>query len=351
LQEQHQINSHANKEPRQSHVVSLFAAVSTLILTTMALVALFNRSFVLASSLLLTSIACFIGYYAYKKFNNIKLGSALVLYSLYALMFYLVYTGGVEQTGPLWIFFIAPLSVFIHGLKHGLVDITFFVAIITTIMFIPTEFVAHVEYSTEFKLRLLYSFLTVAALSSVYEYSRNKSYKHALELSNKYQQQAHFDTLTQLSNRRDALYILKREQARLIRNNEPLTLILCDVDHFKKINDQYGHNAGDAVLISLAKLFTDNIREQDCVARWGGEEFLFILPKTDFKSAYVFADKIQDKLQKHVIDYKGKKISMTVSMGIEQFDENQSIDEAINSADKHLYQAKNAGRNQIFPKF
>jgi diguanylate cyclase (GGDEF)-like protein len=185
----------------------------------------------------------------------------------------------------------------------------------------------------------------------LYEYSREQSFRRALELSKKYQQLAHFDPLTQLSNRRDALCILKQEQARTSRNKEPLSIILCDVDHFKKINDQFGHNAGDAVLIELAKIFTSIAREQDCIARWGGEEFLFILPQTLAKNANTFAEKIQKKTQNHVVDYEGKKIKVTISLGIAQLNGNKSIDEVINSADKYLYQAKNAGRNQIFPKY
>jgi diguanylate cyclase (GGDEF)-like protein len=192
---------------------------------------------------------------------------------------------------------------------------------------------------------------TVTFLSALYEHSRENSYKQALELSEKYQKLAHLDPLTQLSNRRDALYILKREQARIMRTKEPLSIILCDVDYFKKVNDQFGHNAGDAVLIELGEIFTDSIREQDCVARWGGEEFLFILPQTEAKSANIFAEKIQEKLQSHLVSYQNNKINVKVSMGIEQFKDNQTIDEAINNADKHLYQAKNLGRNQIFPKF
>jgi diguanylate cyclase (GGDEF)-like protein len=208
-----------------------------------------------------------------------------------------------------------------------------------------------VEYSTEFKLRILYSFLTVTARSAVYEYSREKSYKHALDLSKKYQQLANLDTLTQLSNRRDALSILTKERARLLRSKEPLSIVLCDVDYFKKINDRYGHNGGDAVLIALAKLFKDTIREQDYVARWGGEEFLFILPKTDADNANVLAEKLQNNLNRNPISYNKSQISVTVSMGIEQFNSSQSIDEVINKADKYLYQAKLSGRDQIFPKF
>jgi diguanylate cyclase (GGDEF)-like protein len=351
LQEQPHVNSLESEELQQSHVASLFSLVGMSITGVMGIIGLFNGNFLLATALFIASFIYFLGYYAFKKFKNVKLSSAIVLYSLYLLMFYLIFTGGVENTGPLWIFVVAPVSVFIHGLKRGLIDIAVFVAIISTIMFIPTDIVAHATYSIEFKLRLISSFLTVTFLSALYEYSREKSYKHTLELSKKYQQLAHFDPLTKLSNRRDALHILQREQARILRNKEPSSIILCDVDHFKKINDQYGHNAGDAVLIELAKIFTNNIREQDCIARWGGEEFLFILPQTFAKNANELAVKIQDILQSHSVKYEDEKIRVTVSMGIEEFNGSQSIDDLIRSADKYLYQAKNAGRNQIFPKF
>ena len=351
LLDQEKINNLDNDELKQPHVVSLFALVGMSITAIMGLIALFNRNYILATSLFIASSIFFAAYYASKKNNNVKLSSAIVLYSLYILMFYLIFTGGVENTGPLWVFIVAPVSVFIQGLKRGLIDIAIFVIMCITIMLIPMDIIAHAAYSTEFKLRLLYSFLTVTFLSALYEYSREQSYKQALALSNKYQKLANFDPLTQLSNRRDALFILKREQVRTLRSKDPLSIILCDVDYFKKINDKYGHNAGDAVLIDLAKIFTKNMREQDCIARWGGEEFLFILPQTEAKNANIFAKKIKKVLQNHIVNHENEKISVKVSMGIEQFKDNQTIDEAINNADKYLYQAKDAGRNQIFPKF
>jgi len=350
-----QSSSDEDGQFKQLQVVSLFSLVGFVITAIMGLDALFNQNFVLACALFFASFIFICGYYAYKKFSNKRISSSIILYSLYILMFYLVFTGGVAHTGPLWVFIVAPVSVFIHGLRRGLFDIAIFVAIMIAIMFVPTDFIAHAAYSTEFKLRLIYSFLTVTFLSALYEYSRQQSYNQALELSRKYQLLAHFDPLTKLSNRRDALAILKQEKARMSRSQEPLSIILCDVDHFKKINDRYGHNAGDAVLVDLAKLFTRNIREQDCVARWGGEEFLFILPQTEAVNANIFAQKIQENLQRHVVIYEDNEIEVKVSMGIEQFNNDQhnkqNIDEVINSADKYLYQAKNAGRNQIFPKF
>jgi diguanylate cyclase (GGDEF)-like protein len=344
-------NNQISESAQQSHVVSIFSLVGMSITGAMGLIGLYNNNFVLAATLFFASSIYFLGYFTYKKFNNIGLSSSIVLYSLYVLMSFLTYTGGVDNTGPLWIFMIAPVSLFLHGLKRGLIDIAIFVIIISIIMFTPTDIIAHPPYTTEFKLRLLYSFLTITFLSALYEYSRDKSYKHALELSDKYQHLANYDPLTQLSNRRQMLTILKREQGRAIRNKEPFSIIICDVDHFKKVNDQYGHNVGDNVLVELAKIFTDNLREQDLVARWGGEEFLFILPQTLPINANIVAEKIQTILRSHLIVHQGSPIKVTLSMGIEQFDGNCSIDDVINSADKYLYQAKNLGRNQIQPKF
>jgi diguanylate cyclase (GGDEF)-like protein len=339
-----------NEEIHQLQVVPLFALVGLFITAILGIKALFNSSFILASTLFIASSIYFIGYYAFKKYGNVKVSANIILYSLYLLMFYLVLTGGVSNTGPLWIYIVAPVSLFLHGLKRGLLDLTIFLFVISLLMFIPIDFINHAEYTSEFKLRLIYSFLTTTFLSAMYEYSRDRSYKDTLKLSQKYEYLANFDPLTRLSNRRNALTVLQQEQARLNRNKEPLSLILCDVDHFKNINDKYGHNAGDAVLVELANIFKSIMREQDCIARWGGEEFLFILPQTTAENAHVIGQKILTYLQQHTINYNDNKISVKVSMGISQFKRNQSIDDVINSADRYLYQAKDAGRNQIQPK-
>lgn len=330
-------------------MISLFALVGMTICASMGFLSLYTENYPLAGTLFFASFVYFVGFYVCQKHNNTQLSSAIILYSLYILMFYLVFTGGVAQTGPLWVYIVAPVSLFLHGFKRGLLDIGVFVLIVISLMFIPTDITYHANYPTEFKLRLIYSFLTVTFLSALYEFTRDNALKQTLELSQKYQVLAHFDPLTNLSNRRAAYDILKREQSRINRNKEVLSILLCDVDHFKRINDQYGHNSGDAVLVELAKIFTEQVREQDCVSRWGGEEFLFILPQTSAINAAIIAEKIRLSVDEYPIKVQNDEINVTISIGISQFEDSSNIDEVINNADKYLYLAKESGRNQVHP--
>ncbi|BFM18409.1 GGDEF domain-containing protein [Maricurvus nonylphenolicus] len=316
----------------------------------MGILALANATYTLGFSLLVASFSYLVAFVVQTKTHNAILASSIIACSLYSLMIYLVYAGGVANTGPLWVFIVAPVSMFIQGLKRGLIGLSIFSLIIVLIMFVPGEFFSNESYEPEFKLRFILSFLTVIFLSACYEYSREKSQNHTLQLSKQYEQLALTDQLTQLANRRGAFNKIEIEQARMARSKEPLSLILCDVDHFKKINDDYGHLTGDAVLIKLAERFKSLVRGQDMVARWGGEEFLFILPGTSVENAALVAQKIHDALAQEKIVHQGRELTITVSMGVVEMQVGGTVDTAINCADKYLYQAKNSGRNQTFPK-
>ena len=335
---------------RKTVIIYLFSFVGMAVTGLLSITHFINGNYFLATSLLLACSVYFISLYLHRATNKIKIPSNIILYSLFLLFSYLVYSGGLENTGPLWIFVFAPVALFIHGLTRGLIDIFLFIVVIAIIMFFPNNALLATQYSVEFKLRLLYSFATITFLSAFYEYSREQSYLFTLELSKKFEQLAKLDPLTQLANRREAIHKLEHEQLRLKRNNESLAIILCDIDLFKKINDNLGHNAGDKALIELAKVFTKIKREQDTIARWGGEEFLFILPQTSTKKALVFAEKVHQALAEHTFDFEGNKVTITVSMGVSELSYDQPSQGAIKIADEYLYQAKNAGRNQTFPK-
>lgn len=346
-----QITRDQTEADKQLHVVSLFTFVGLFITSILGTFALFKENYPLATALLLFSSLYLVSIYLNKKLDKVHLSANIILYSLYLLMFYLVYSGGESNTGPLWIFMVAPVSLFIHGLHRGSIDLLAFTTMIILIMFMPLDYPAYTAYSTEFKLRLIYSFVTVSGLSALYEYSREKSLKETLELSQKYQELANFDSLTHLSNRRNATIVLTQEYARAIRNAEPLSIIMCDVDNFKQINDAFGHHGGDQALIALATLFKDSMREQDNISRWGGEEFMFILPQTSAQNAHIIAEKIRHDVEKMQVQSANSFFQLTVSMGIAECEESRSIDETISLADKQLYLAKNTGKNRINSAF
>lgn len=335
---------------RRVFMVNLFGLVGICITFLMATGQLLQRNWVLTAVLYLASVVYYLGHLYQKNTGNFDVASNIILFSLFLLMFYLIHTGGVANTGPLWIFMVAPVSLFFDGLVKGIRDIAFFVLVITIMLFTPDNMLLATSYTMEFKTRLLYSFLTVSFLSAFYEYSRQQSFQFMQHMTDKYEQLAKLDPLTKLSNRRDAMDKINYELRAVDRNNSSIALILCDIDHFKKINDIYGHEIGDNVLITLSEAFNETLRKQDTVCRWGGEEFLFILPKTTALQAQIVANKLRDKVNDLTMQHDNNTFRVTVSMGVSEMNKHQKdITAVMNEADKHLYQAKAAGRDCIYP--
>ncbi len=159
---------------------------------------------------------------------------------------------------------------------------------------------------------------------------------------------ARTDPLTQLPNRRDLEEKLQHETARADRNKRAFSIALADIDFFKKVNDVYGHDAGDHVLVEIAKLLRKNSRKQDVVCRWGGEEFLILLPETPISGAKVWAEKVRSAIEAFTTTHNREEIRVTMSLGISVYkDASKTLKEVIKEADECLYKAKNQGRNLV----
>jgi len=157
--------------------------------------------------------------------------------------------------------------------------------------------------------------------------------------------QAGTDQLTDLLNRRRFTEFMDREMARRQRHPEPLSLIMFDIDHFKRVNDVYGHEAGDLVLREMAQLVSGAVRRTDIVARWGGEEFVILLPGTTGEAAAGFAEKLRAAIESHDFPQIGRA---TASFGVASLDEKETDGETlINHADQAMYAAKQGGRNRV----
>ena len=157
-----------------------------------------------------------------------------------------------------------------------------------------------------------------------------------------------FDSLTGLYNRQYFDESLKREIHRAKRHHQNLTVLFFDLDDFKRINDSYGHQAGDRVLERVAKMILGEKRSEDIAARYGGEEMVLILPETGQLEALVLAERIRERVAESVIAFRGSKMRLTISGGLAAFPINATTaDTLLKCADRALYRAKGAGKNNI----
>lgn len=152
------------------------------------------------------------------------------------------------------------------------------------------------------------------------------------------------DKLTQLYNRSRIEDLLEDEYKRANRTDSTFAVIFLDVDHFKWVNDRFGHQAGDLILNELSTVLLDNIRQTDRVGRWGGEEFVFILPDTDATGALFFGEKIRLKIARHLFT---NPAHITASLGVAVYQGQGTLMDLIARADDAMYAAKKAGRNQV----
>jgi diguanylate cyclase (GGDEF)-like protein len=158
-----------------------------------------------------------------------------------------------------------------------------------------------------------------------------------------------YDTLTGLHNRRYFEERLEGETQKCFGSNIPLTLVMVDIDFFKKVNDTFGHTEGDQVLCKVASLMKASVRKKDTVARYGGEEFILILPETRLEESFVIAERIRRLVENTLFDVGRAQINLTLSMGISNFPSHRvnSKEELTEMADHALYDAKRGGRNRV----
>lgn len=167
------------------------------------------------------------------------------------------------------------------------------------------------------------------------------------QFATKLQRDANYDPLSSVYNRR-AFNVLGQQNFGLAkRHKQKLSVIMCDIDFFKKVNDTHGHAVGDDVIKMVAKILTSSIRETDIVARFGGEEFIILLPYTTEDEAIFVAEKIRHIIENRTIESRGKQVTVTISLGVSQMKEqDDNIESIIVRADEALYLAKSKGRNQ-----
>lgn len=257
----------------------------------------------------------------------------------------LVYQGGYNNTALYWVFPFPAILFGLLGIRYATIFNLALFLILAVFLFNPDLLLA--QYKDAESSRFLASLLIVMAVCFLNESFHERSY-HAWDLLQQSKDiQANTDSLTQLANRR---FIDTHFEAALNQEPEaflPLGIVMCDIDHFKAINDNFGHHKGDEVLIALAEQFRMHLRHQDFACRNGGEEFLLLLPKTNFTDTKAVAEKIRRSLavQRYLV-VDGPE-SITASFGIAVCNTPTEFISALKMADERLYQSKRNGRNQV----
>lgn len=158
---------------------------------------------------------------------------------------------------------------------------------------------------------------------------------------------SNFDLLSGLYNRRHFIYLAQKELSRIKRDKSSLSLILMDIDHFKKVNDTYGHPCGDCVITQISETIENSLRSEDVIARWGGEEFIILLPNTDSTQVVILAERLRLTIKNQKFVCSEADLKVTVTLGLTTINQHAlSLDDLVEKADQALYVGKENGRDQ-----
>jgi diguanylate cyclase (GGDEF)-like protein len=261
---------------------------------------------------------------------TIALLSGFLLWGLSALASY------NDHSIMIWIGLFPLIAFYLLGVHNGLIAHTIFSLSIFFFLYWKSS-----ADPTSFNIIDLTNIggalIAFGIVASLFELNRSEALKEALTRSM-------LDELTGAGSRKLLHLILSQVQSHSKRHHTPTSLLIIDVDHFKQVNDTYGHLIGDEVLKAFATLLNTNIRQKDTLIRWGGEEFMIIIPDADRTHTAALAEKLRQTIEQHDFETIGH---ITASFGVTQIDPNESEEAIIKRADTALYRAKENGRNRV----
>lgn len=269
------------------------------------------------------------------------IGGSLVI----GFIFGLVFTGGYKNTGLYWVYPFYPVILMLIGYRLGIAITITSLILITYLLYQPG--MVQADYAPEQISRFLASLVTFISIIFIGEYFWHKSHMEMATDNLEKQRLANTDPLTKLLNRRflDSVYF---ERALLNPvDYYPLCIVAMDIDYFKKINDSYGHDVGDKVLVYLSGLMKSAVRKADIVVRTGGEEFLILYPVTNLSVGISLAETICQKIAKSPFKDGKLLIDLSASFGVATALTDVNLNAAMKLADENLYLAKQKGRNRV----
>ncbi len=269
-------------------------------------------------------------------------------FTLTALSIFILISGGpTDGSSMTWVAVMPLTTVLCMGVLFGAISFALLYSLMLALFFTPLGSIMAVPLTNSMEIRLLLVSLATFCFGWFLEYARFKTNLALHAAAYKIEQSSLTDSLTGLGNRRDFDRSFKWTMARAGRSNSLYSLAILDIDHFKRVNDTYGHAVGDEVLKHIAREVETQIRNADRIFRWGGEEFTIIMPSTSMNKAVASAERVRKHIESTPFVLGNEKIFLTVSLGLYSGSESKDISYPLNIADQCLYRAKSTGRNKV----
>lgn len=267
--------------------------------------------------------------------------SLFVATGLWLFSSYLTITGGVNGTGVYFSFSLVVLMIMMAGLRVGLTLGLGYCTVVFLSFGLAPSFAYDYPGGTE--VRIGASTVFIVLLTLVAEWIHLQSYSAIKFTAETHRRNSLTDPLTTLVNRAG----LERTLRHWSHPRQPAVVALIDIDHFKSINDRFGHDVGDKVLSAFAKVLRNNLKQDDVVCRWGGEEFIILFTDVSERKAAFVVESLRELVDARTFSFGEQEIRLQFSAGVAAFEGEQGFHEGLQRADQRVYQAKRAGRNQV----
>ncbi len=266
---------------------------------------------------------------------------------LNGLFLYATAVGSGARSSYIWLFVFPFLGMLTFGLRKGTILLATQAMCLACIFFLPGDPLLRADYSEALRESVFAAYIFACCAAFGGELIRWQALKKITELMRRLETISVTDELTEVLNRRAFNSFLEEELARFSRAGRGFCLVLCDLDHFKRINDTYGHAGGDEALRIFAGLLRSHSRKQDIAARWGGEEFILLLPDTGLDGGVRMAEKLRSRLAGTPMPHAWGGFTMTMSAGVYAAVAGDKAEECVRRVDAVLYRAKREGRNKV----
>lgn len=263
------------------------------------------------------------------------------------LLAYLAIHAVEDGSAIIWLFAYPPVVFYISEARVGVATCLMGIVGIVLLFSPLAGQLLDLPYSTNFRVTMVVALAFEMITCYILDQSRRRSKLGLLALASEFEFAAKHDALTGLANRREALAQLESEYERYLRNGRPFAVLLADIDLFKSINDTYGHHVGDDLIVLVGKTLLDQCRKVDTIARWGGEEYLVLLPETAADEAKHIANRIREAIAGNTVMVGLTPVACTASIGVASISGSESIDKLLQRADEALYRAKSLGRDRV----